>query len=157
MAFEWLSVIPYSTFFILFLSIAVSFATSLSNRLLTNREQLRAWNKEVAQWRADSLEARRTGDKKLMAKVKKQERQVMQLQSKMMWQSMKTSFLWFIPLMLMWYLFLPQIINVGETVAYLPWLGGEPIHLNVFLWYLLGSFLAGALFTRFFGLGMGGD
>jgi len=158
MAIEWLAAIPYSTLFILLLSFAISFATSLSNRLLTNREQLKAWNKEISQWRTDSLQAKRTGDKKLMTKVKKQERHVMQLQSKMMWQSMKTSFLWFIPLMLMWYWGLPQIVPIGEVVAFLPPLpplfSGE---LTVFLWYLLCSFLASALFTRLFGLGMGGD
>ena len=145
-----------ATFFILGLAFAVSFATSLTNRLLTNREQLRAWNKEIRAWRADSLKARRTGDKKLMAKVKKQERHVMQLQSKMTIQSMKTSFLWFIPLMLMWYVLLPQIVSLGEIVAYLPWLSGE-FPLQVFLWYLFCSFLAGALFNRLLGLGLGGD
>jgi len=156
MAFESLSSVPYSTFFIMFLSFAISFATSLSNRLLTNREQLRAWNKEISGWRADSLKARREDDKKLMAKVKKQEKHIMQLQSKMMWQSMKTSFLWFIPLLLVWYVFIPQIVAINTTVAYIPWLS-EELQLTVFLWYLLCSFLAGALFTRIFGLGMGGD
>jgi len=159
MAVEWLMAIPNSTFFILLLSFTISFATSLSNRLLTNREQLRAWNKEIKDWRADSLKAARENDKKLMAKVKKQERHVMQLQSKMMFQSMKTTFLWFIPLMLIWYVFLPQIVgDIGKTVAYLPPLlplfSGE---LTVFYWYLLCSFLAGALFQRLFGLGLGGD
>ncbi len=155
MAIEWLAAIPHSTLFILFLSFAISFATSLSNRLLTNREQLKAWNKEISQWRTDSLQAKRTGDKKLMAKVKKQERHVMQLQSKMMWQSMKTSFLWFIPLMLMWYWGLPQIVDINQPVAYIPWLSVEPFPLLVFHWYLLCSFLASALLTRLFGLGMG--
>ena len=157
MAVAWLAAIPNSTFFILLLAFGVSLATSLTNRFLTNREQLRAWNKEISQWRTDSMQARRTNDKKLMAKVKKQERHVMQLQSKMMWQSMKTSFLWFIPLMLMWYVFLPQIVNIGEAVAYIPWLSGPAFPLTVFLWYLLCSFLASALFTRLFGLGTGGD
>jgi len=146
----------FSMFFILALAFAVSFATSLTNRLLTNREQLKAWNKEVREWREESLKARRTGDKKLMAKVKKQERHVMQLQSKMTLQSMKTSFLWFIPLMIMWYWLLPQIVPIGEVVAYLPWIGGE-LPLPVIWWYLLCSFLASAFFTRIFGLGLGGD
>jgi len=93
-----------------------------------------------------------------MAKVKKQERHIMQLQSKMMFQSMKTTFLWFIPLMLIWYVFLPQVIgDITVPVAYLPWLSVEPLSLSVFYWYLLCSFLAGALFTRLFGLGLGGD
>lgn len=158
MAFEWLAAIPYSTFFVMFLSFVVSFATSVSNRVLTNREQLKAWTKEIKEWREESLKARKTGDKKLLAKVKKQERHVMQLQSKMTLQSMKTSFLWFIPLMIMWYVLLPQIVPIGEVVAFLPPLpplfSGE---LTVFLWYLLCSFLASALFTRLFGLGLGGD
>lgn len=159
MAINWLATIPNSTFFIFLLAFGVSLATSLTNRLLTNREQLRAWNKEISQWRTDSMQARRTNDKKLMAKVKKQERHVMQLQSKMMWQSMKTSILWFIPLMVMWYWLLPQIVgNIGQTVAYIP--AAPPLFngvLNVFLWYLFCSFLASALFTRLFGLGTGGD
>ncbi len=158
MAFEWLAVIPSSTLFILLLSFAVSFATSVTNRFLTNREQLKAWTKEIKEWREESLKARKAGDKKLLAKVKKQERHVMQLQSKMTLQSMKTSFLWFIPLMIMWYVLLPQIVPIGEVVAFLPPLpplfSGE---LTVFLWYLLCSFLASALFTRLFGLGLGGD
>ena len=103
------------------------------------------------------MKAARAGDKKLMAKLKKQEKHIMQLQSKMMWQSMKTSFLWFIPLMLMWYVLLPAAIEPGTVVASLPWLGSEPYQLNVFMWYLFCSFLAGIIFNRLFGLGMGGE
>jgi uncharacterized membrane protein (DUF106 family) len=154
---EWLMYTPNSTFFIMLVAFAVSLATSTTNRLLTNRVQLREWNKEISQWRSESMKASRSGDKKLMAKLKKQEKHIMQLQSKMMWQSMKTSFLWFIPLMLMWYVLLPAAIDPGMIVAYLPWLGPDPYQLNVFMWYLFCSFLAGIVFNRLFGLGMGGD
>ncbi len=157
MAVEWLSVIPASTFFILLMAFGISSATSLSNRLLTNREQLREWNKEISQWRSESMKATRSGDKKLMAKVKKKEKHIMQLQSKMMMQSMKTTFLWFIPMLLLWYVLLPQLVEVDKTVAYLPWLGPEPLSLNVILWYLACSFLAGIIFNRLLGLGLGGD
>jgi uncharacterized membrane protein (DUF106 family) len=137
---------------------AISFATSLTNRLLTNREQLRDWNKEVSQWRTDSMKAARSGDKKLMAKVKKQEQHIMQLQSKMMWQSMKTSFLWFVPLLLIWYLFLSPIFGPLAAVAYLPGLfGSQSLQLPLFWWYLLSSFMCGILFSRLFGLALGGD
>jgi len=157
MAIEWLSVIPISTFFILLMSFGISFATSLSNRLLTNREQLREWNKEISQWRSGSLKATRAGDKKLMAKLKKKEKHIMQLQSKMMFQSMKTTFLWFIPMLLLWYVLLPQLVEIDKPVAYLPWLGPEPLTLNVILWYLICSLLAGIIFNRLLGLGLGGD
>jgi len=159
MVFEQLPPIePFSTLFILLLAFFISLVTSLTNRLLTNREQMRAWTKEIAAWRADSLKATRGGDKKLMAKVKKQQKHVMQLQSKLTWQSMKTSLLWFVPLMLMWYVFLPQLgFTLGRIVAYLPWIGGEPLPLTVILWYLFSSFLSSALLNRLFGLGMGGE
>jgi uncharacterized membrane protein (DUF106 family) len=154
---EWLTYTPNSTLFIMLVAFAVSLATSSTNRLLTKRDQLRDWNREISQWRTESMKAARAGDKKLVAKLKKQEKHIMQLQSKMMWQSMKTSFLWFIPLMLMWYVLLPQAIAPVTVVAYLPWLGPVPYELNVFMWYLFCSFLAGIIFNRLFGLGMGGD
>lgn len=155
MTFE-LTAIPYSTLFILLLAFAVSLATQLTNRLLTNKEQLQAWNKEVSQWRSSLMEARRKGDKRMIAKLQRQERHIMKLQSKTMWQSMKTSLLLFIPLMLMWYVFLPNLgFNIGNVVAYIPWLSGSPFELSVFLWYLLCSFLGSTLFTRLLGLGPG--
>jgi uncharacterized membrane protein (DUF106 family) len=156
MALEMLNSIPNSTFFVILMAFGVSLATSATNRLLTNREQLRDWNKEISQWRSESMKAARSGDKKLMAKVKKQEKHVMQLQSKMMWQSMKTSLFWMVPMLLLWYVVLPQLIEVSKIVAFLPWIG-LPMPLNVILWYLLCSFLAGIVFNRLFGLGLGGD
>ncbi len=157
MPIDFLTYTPNSTLFIMLVAFAVSLATSTTNRLLTKHDQLRDWNKEISQWRSESMKAARSGDKKLVAKLKKQEKHIMQLQSKMMWQSMKTSFLWFIPLMLMWYVLLPQAIAPVTVVASLPWLGPEPYALNVFTWYLFCSLLAGIIFNRLFGLGMGGD
>jgi len=154
MAFE-LTAIPYSTLFILLLAFTVSFATQLTSRFLTNREQLQAWNKEITQWRSALMEARRRGDKRAIAKLQRQERHIMQLQSKTMWQSMKTSLLWFAPLMIMWYVFLPFLgFTIDKIVAYVPWVSGPPFALSVFLWYLICSFLGSALFTRLFGLGL---
>jgi uncharacterized membrane protein (DUF106 family) len=151
-----LTIIPYSTLFILLISSIISLVTSLTNRLLTNREQMKAWNQEIAAWRADSMKATRTGDKKLKAKVEKQQKHIMQIQSKMSWQSMKTTFIWFIPLMLLWIFFLtPTYANVA-SVAYLPGIGGV-WSLPLFWWYLLCSFLSNSLITRTLGLSLGVD
>ena len=156
MAFESLTVVPYSTLFILFLSSAISLVTSVTNRLLTNREQMKAWNQEIAAWRADSIKATRTSDKKLKAKVDKQQKHIMDIQQKMTWQSMKTTFIWFIPLMLLWLFFLTPTFGAG-TVAFLPWIGNEPMPLPLFWWYLLSSFLSNTLITRVLGLSLGVD
>jgi len=152
-----LTVIPYSTLFIMLLSFLVSFITLLTNRLLTNREQMRAWNQEIAAWRSESLKAARSGDKKLMAKVKKQQQHVMQLQSKMTMQQMKTNFIWTIPLLLLWWFVLGPMYSGVGALAYLPGIGSEWV-LNYVLWYLLCSMLFGpVLLTRLLGLGLGGD
>jgi len=161
LSLEQLTEVPFSTFFILLLSFLLSLVTSLTNRLLTNREQTRAWNEEIAAWRADSMKASRTGDKKLMARVKKQQQHIMQLQSKMMWQSMKTSFIWFIPLMLLWWFFLTPLYTTPEigpiAVAYLPGIGTPEWSLSYVYWYLLCSIFSGTLLSRLLGLGMGGE
>jgi len=152
-----IQVIPYSTLFIVLLSFLVSLVTLATNRRLTNREQMKTWNQEIAAWRTDSLKATRSGDKKLMAKVQKQQKHIMQLQKKMMSQSMKTSFIWFIPMMLLWWFFLtPLYGNVGP-IAYLPGLDREPWALSYFYWYFLCSIAFQALLSRALGMSMGGD
>jgi len=158
--FEILRVIPVSTIFILFLSMALTFVTSLANRLLTNQDQLRAWRREVAQWNADFRKARKTGDKKLLAKVQKMQPQIMKIQSKMSWQSMKVSFMFMIPFFLLWYFFLTPTYITVSAVAYIPNFlsstsGVSWVPLPLFWWYLLCSFLFGTLFARVLGLAVG--
>jgi len=154
-----LTTIPVSTVFILLLSMSLSLVTSLANRLLTNQDQLRTWRREVAEWTAEFNKARKTGDKKLLAKVKKKQPQITKIQSKMMWQSMKVSFIFMIPFILLWSLFLtPTYYNV-LAVACIPNIlgseGGSWLPLPFFWWYLLCSFLFGTLFARILGLAMG--
>jgi uncharacterized membrane protein (DUF106 family) len=158
--FEILKLIPVSTIFILLLSMCLSLATSLANRFLTNQDQLRTWRREIAEWNADFKKARKTNDKKLLAKVKKQQPQIMKIQSKMSWQSMKVSFIFMIPFFLLWYLFLTPTYFDVPAVAYIPNIlssasGVSWIPLPLFWWYLLCSFLFGTLFARVLGLAMG--
>ncbi len=146
---EWLLPIPNSTLFILLLSMSLSFLTALANRLLTNREQLSAWRKEIARWTADSKKARKSGDKKLLAKVKRKERHILKLQSKMTWKTMKVSLIFMIPFILIWQLLIG--FYGGTTVAYIPGFGG----LQLFLWYMLCSFASGTMITKALGVSLG--
>lgn len=140
---------PGAAIGVILISMGISFLTSSANRLLTNREQLNAWRQEISQWTSDFNEARRSGDKKLMAKVKRQQPRITQLQSKMMWQSMKVSLLFMIPFFIIWQLLIG--FYGGNIVAYLPWFGGE-WGLQIFYWYLICSFFFSTLFSRVFGL-----
>lgn len=141
--------VPNSTLFILLLSMSLSFLTGLANRLLTNREQLNAWRKEVAQWTADSKKAMKSGDKKLLAKVKKKESHILKLQSKMMWQSMKVSLIFMVPFLLIWQLLIG--FYGDTTIAYIPGIGGLPL----IWWYLLCSLSSGTLITKALGVSLG--
>ncbi len=165
---DWLATIPASTIFILCLSIFMVFLTTLINRRLISREQLeqlRAWQREISAWTSDFNKARRTGDKKLLRKVQKQEKRIKQLQMKVasqQFRGMKTFPLFMLLFILIWLpltgkLLYWQLFDApftgAETVAYLPWFG-EPMPLNLFSWYVVCSFAAGILISRVFGLGM---
>jgi len=166
---EWVATIPASTFFILCLSALMAFLTSLISRLSASKEQmeqLRAWKREIDAWTSDFNKAKRTGDKKLLRKVQRQEKRVKQLQMKMASQSfrqMKTVPIFMILFILMWLPLTGKLLywdlfkgpfTGGETVAYLPWFGGV-MPLNLITWYILCSFLFSTLFSRLLGVGAG--
>jgi len=157
---EFLLDIPLSTIFIFLLAAAISVLTSLANRLLTNPEESKTRRKEVAEWNAELRKAQRSGDKKRIEKLMKKQQHILQLQSKMMWQSMKVMLLFFVPLIVMW-----QILGgfyQSAAIAFFPGvsddLGVITIPLigmqfnSLIWWYLLSSFLFGTVFSHLFGL-----
>ncbi len=169
---SWLGNPPYATLIILGASALLSFLVTFINSLFTpkeQREQLRKWNKEIREWTSESVKARRTGDKKLLKKVQKQEKRIKQLQAKMAKQSLNTFKVMPISIALfvvIWLCLTGRVmyvnvqlfegpINAQTPVAYLPWLGETPIALYLFQWYLICSFAVGTLFSRVFGLSMG--
>jgi len=167
---EWLARPPGSTLLILGVSTLLAFIFSFLRRLFTPKQdinELRVWQKEIAEWEAEFKRAKRTGDKRLLRKVKKQEKRIRQLQSKMASQSLGTlklmpfSILLFL---LIWlaltgrFLYWPLFetpYSGGGTVAYLPWFGLEPLYLDLITWYILCSFASGTLVNRVFGPQMG--
>ena len=81
--------LPYSTLFIFSVATGISLLTTLANRFLSNPEKAKAVRKEVGEWNKELREAQRNKDKKTVEKLMKKQKYMMQLQSKMMWQSMK--------------------------------------------------------------------
>ncbi|MEA2089643.1 MAG: EMC3/TMCO1 family protein [Thermoproteota archaeon] len=148
---------PGATVFILLLSMLFTFLTSLANRTLTDQKQLNAWRKEVSDWNTKLKEARKTNDKRLMAKVMKRQPQIMKIQSKMMWQSMKVSFIFMIPFFIIWRVLFDTY--GGHPIAYFPGVGTNlPLPLfgqSLFWWYMLCSMSFGMIFSRLLGVGMG--
>jgi len=161
---------PYSMMFILCISLVMSLIVSLINSHFTpkeQRERLAALRRDITELNRKKNEnlkkAKNTGDKELLKKVHKQERQILQLQSQMASLSLRQMRVFpitFIIFLLVWLLLTGRLLYWklfenpfagGGPVAYLPWISGE-IELNLFWWYLLCSLLFGILFSRIFGL-----
>lgn len=166
---------PYVTIIILFVSIAMSFASSIINSRLMpkeHREKVKALQRKISALTKEKNEnmkkAKSTGDKKLLRKAQKQEKHLLQLQSQALSLSSKQFRVLPITMILflvVWLLLTGNILGfkffdspfIGpDPVAYLPWLGGV-LPLNLFYWYLICSFLFGTLFSRIFGLTGGTD
>lgn len=147
--------IPYSTLFMFFLALLISLLTSLTNRLLNNPEKSKAWRKEIAEWNSELRQAQKANDKKTVEKLMKKQKQILQLQSKMTWQSMKVTMIFFVPLILIWQ-FLSATFTATEGIAYFPGIGPTlPIPLfntSVIWWYLLCSMLFGTIFSHVLGI-----
>lgn len=140
---------PGATVAIMLLALFISFALSSANRLLTNKEQMDVWRRDIAAWNAEFKEARKSGDKKRLAKAQKQQSRILKLQSKMSLQQMKVFAISFIPILLLWRLLGGFYGN--HAVVFLPQFGPLPL----IYWYMLCSYMFGLYFQRIFGLGMG--
>ena len=157
MAFD-LTMIPWSTFTIMAISIIIAFLNSGMNRLLVSRfvgwEQYKTMQKEMAEYRSQQMAAARANDKKQLEKLKKKESQIMNMQKKMAKPQailFGVSFLYII----VWIFVLTP--SFGQSpVAYLPGFseifGNKQGEIPVFYWYPICSLLFGTLASRILGI-----
>jgi uncharacterized membrane protein (DUF106 family) len=154
MDFGFLLSIPNATLFMFLLAGGISSLTTAVNRLLTDPAKARAARKEVADWNKSLREAQKKQDKKTVEKLMKQQQHIMQLNTKMAWQSMKVSLLFIVPLFIIWQ-FLGGFFSL-TPVAYFPGIGPIlPIplfNISLIWWYLLCSMLFGTILSHAFGL-----
>ena len=166
---------PNITLIILFVSIVMSLISSLINSRFMpkeHRQKLRKLQRRISaltkEKKQNMKEAKSTGDKKLLKKAQKQEKQLLQLQSQVLSLSSKqfrvmpiTMAVFFV----VWLFLTGSILGfklfespfIGPyPVAYLPWLGGV-LELSLFYWYFICSILFSTLFSRIFGLTGGTD
>lgn len=145
---------PGSTLFIFALSAVITFLMTLANRLSTDPEKLKAWRKEISDYYQQLREAQKSGDKKQMEKLMKKQQYILQLNTKISWQSTKVSIMFLIPIIIIWSFL--RGVDWGPGVAYFPGVGWDlPIPLfgaSLLWWYMFCSFLFSALFSHLFGL-----
>ncbi|MGB9960517.1 MAG: EMC3/TMCO1 family protein [Candidatus Bathyarchaeales archaeon] len=139
------------TISIMLLAATITFLTSLANRLLTDPEKSKAWRKEIMEWNEQLRKAQKSGDKKQIEKLMKKQQYILQLNSKIMWQSMKVTLLFLIPIILVWQFLIRMYGSLD--IAFFPGIGPQlgPFS-SLYWWYLLCSILFSLVFSHLFGL-----
>ena len=156
---ESIKTIPGSTLFILLITLAVNLATSLANRLTMDVNEYRRWSIEFNRVSKELKKAMAKGDRKRVARLKKRQRELMEVQSKLM---ARRGWLWIVflvPMFVLWRVLVSMY--GGLTVAYIPLpvklpfrppptaLGTE---IGLTLWYFIASFAVSIPISRALGL-----
>jgi len=145
------------TFSVLAIAFVMSLSSTLINRRFIDREKAAKWQQEFKEWKAGMDRAKKEGDKKLQAKLKRQEKRIMQVQTKMFRGQILAMFFTLGLFYGMWQLL---IFTVGNApVAYLPFsipfVALRNFELPLFIWYMVCSFFSSTVISRIFGVGIG--
>ena len=117
--------LPLATIIIMAISAVIAFLNSGVNRVLINYfvgwEQYRVMQKEMAEYRSETMKAMRANDKKQVEKLKKRESQVKNMQAKMVKPQMVQFAISFVYL-IVWFLVLTPTFG-PLPMAYIPGIG----------------------------------
>jgi uncharacterized membrane protein (DUF106 family) len=131
----------------------------LMNRVFINPKKLLSWQEEIRKWNIEKERAKKSGDKKLLSKVKKQERHITQLESKILKRQLLNMAIVFVLIIGVWQ-FLALLYAMTPGVAYVPfWIPFltpmPPYPLPMFFWYPICSYFSSTIFSRIFGVSLG--
>lgn len=135
---------------IFFIATVIAFINTGLNKVLINYfigwEQYRVMQKEMNEYRSETMAAMRANDKKQVEKLKKRESQIKNMQAKMMKPQMVQFGFSFVYIIIWFFVLTPTF---GTTsMVYLPGIGALP----VLYWYPIGSFFLGLLASRLIGI-----
>ncbi len=143
---------------IFLVSLLMSFVSIWLRQKLMDPEEFMQWQEEIRAWNEEKKRALTIGDKKLLARLKRREKRILQVQSKIFKKQMSTLLLNMGMVIGVWQILVFYFGN--KAVAYLPFsipllTGPPPQPLNLFFWYLICSFLSTAVVSRILGVPMG--
>ncbi|RJS84239.1 DUF106 domain-containing protein [Candidatus Bathyarchaeota archaeon] len=150
---EWLVdlALEHGALFTIFIAGSVTVAMTILRVKFVDQEKMLEWQREVSRWEAEKERARRTGDKKLWAKVKKQEARINQLKSKLAAQMGRSFIVMFIPMIVLMFLWPTLVGFYGSDpmvfIPGLPW-SGEPIGIPFWAWYIICSYFIGTISSK---------
>ena len=151
---------PIVTLVISLLSIIVVFGSGMTRRLLSNVEETKRIQKEISAYNKELRGSIMKKDKVLEAKLKKRQPHIKQMQAKVAKDSIRPTFAFLVPLLIMWTLILPAILgsdwlSIRAAISpiplnFIPYItvtqestneqGVVVNTMSVFGWYILSSF-----------------
>jgi uncharacterized membrane protein (DUF106 family) len=167
---EVVTSLPIATLIIMGIAGGIAFLNSGINRVLINYfigwEQYRVMQREMAEYRSETMAAMRAKDTKQVEKLKKKDSQIKNMQAKMMKPQMVQFGISFVYL-IVWFLVLTPTFHQAP-MAYIPGIGtiagtfhivnnlavgaAIPNALPVFYWYPICSLFFGLLSSRIIGI-----
>jgi uncharacterized membrane protein (DUF106 family) len=155
---EVVTSLPAATLIILAIAAGIAFLNSGINRVLINFfvgwEQYRVMQKEMAEYRSETMAAMRANDKKQVEKLKKKDSQIKNMQAKMLKPQIVQFGISFVYL-IVWFLVLTPVFG-STPMAYIPGIGtlasSTPNTIPVFYWYPICSLFFGLLSSRIIGI-----
>jgi uncharacterized membrane protein (DUF106 family) len=142
---------PYATLAIMTISFVLAITTSYIGVRSLDLQQYRRLMIDSSKARKELMDATRSGNQRRIDKAQKRQNELMQQQSKMSMDRMRSSMLFTIPMILIW----PSLGGFfgGTIVAQFPfdfpWI---PREFSFIQWYLLCSFTSNVIMNRLFGL-----
>jgi uncharacterized membrane protein (DUF106 family) len=141
---------PFDAIIIFIIAAIIAFLNTGLNRVLINYfigwEQYRVMQKEMNEYRSETMAAMRAKDTKQVEKLKKRESQIKNMQAKMMKPQMVQFGFSFVYIIIWFFVLTPTFGS--KAMVYLPGIGALP----VLYWYPIGSFFLGLLASRLIGI-----
>jgi uncharacterized membrane protein (DUF106 family) len=165
---EVVTSLPLATLIIMGIAAGIAFLNSGINRVLINYfigwEQYRVMQREMAEYRSETMAAMRAKDTKQVEKLKKKDSQIKNMQAKMMKPQMVQFGISFVYL-IVWFLVLTPVFG-STQMAFIPGIGSianaqhivngahviSPNAIPVFYWYPICSLFFGLLSSRIIGI-----
>jgi len=145
---------PLSAITVMGISILVCMITIAANYLLLDVEKLRKQTMEINEWKLQMRQAILSNDKRQIAKLKKKEAYIKELEASVTAQRMKPTFIFMIPLWIFFIIFAavfsnPEYGYVVVTPFPIPFAGYK---LGFGSWYILCSILILPILQKIFKL-----
>ena len=141
---------PSDAIIIFIIAAIIAFINTGINRVLINYfvgwEQYRVMQKEMNEYRSETMAAMRANDKKQVEKLKKRESQIKNMQAKMLKPQMVQFGFSFVYIIIWFFVLTPTFKNI--PMVYVPGIAALP----VLYWYPIGSFFLGLLASRLIGI-----